>query len=120
MNHPEARPMDESLLRRTAIRIVKEPAGLYGMPEIRFDADFYCRKLEDPAFCYETEAEYVVYAEHMRLTDACLVRCEPSSWRGGGCPVGRRRTGSISPSTSAAWRAAPGRCIPIPSSTSPA
>ena len=84
MNHPEARPMDESLLRRTAIRIVKEPAGLYGMPEIRFDADFYCRKLEDPAFCYETEAEYVVYAEHTRLTDACLVRCEipkDARWR---------------------------------------
>lgn len=71
-NHCE-RPGDETLLRKTAIRIVKDKAGFYGIPEIHFDADFYCVGMEEPAWRYETEDEFVFYVEHMCLKDACLV-----------------------------------------------
>ncbi len=67
------RPGEESLLRRTALRIVKDQPGIYGMPQVAFDADFYCVGMKEEAFCYETEKEFVVYAEHLLLTDACLV-----------------------------------------------
>ncbi len=67
------RPRDDSLLRRTAVRIVKDTPGFWGMPEISFDADFYCIPVDDPTYCYETETEFVVYVEHLLLVDACLV-----------------------------------------------
>lgn len=73
MNLIEKRPKDENLLRRTAVRIVKDTPGMYGMPDIHFDADFYCIPLNDPTYCYETETEFIVYVEHLLLIDACLV-----------------------------------------------
>lgn len=73
MKPTEERPKEESLLRKTALRIVKDRPGIYGMPSIQFDADFYCVPLTDSTHCYETEAEFVVYVEHLLLIDACLV-----------------------------------------------
>ncbi len=73
MYHIENHPHDESLLRKTALRIVKNKPGIFGMPKIEFDADFYCRQLEDAKYFYETELEYVIFLEHLELIDACLV-----------------------------------------------
>ncbi len=70
------RPHEESLLRKTALRIVKSKPGIFGMPKIEFDADFYCRKLEDVKYYYETELEFVIYVEHLELVDACIVKAE--------------------------------------------
>lgn len=67
------RPKEDSLLRITAVRIIKDKPGLYGMPRFRFSADFYCRALTEPKYCYETEDEVVVYVEHRLLADACLI-----------------------------------------------
>ena len=67
------RPKDESLLRITALRIVKDKPGFYGIPDIRYSADFYCTLLTDPKYYYETEEEIVLYVEHLRLADACLI-----------------------------------------------
>ena len=59
------RPIEESLLRKTAIRIVKDKPGLYGIPELCYSADFYCVPLTEPKYCYETEDEFVLYVEHL-------------------------------------------------------
>lgn len=67
------RPGDASLLRITALRIVKDKPGFYGMPDMQWSADFYCAPLQEPKYFYETEDEFVLYVEHLRLTDACLV-----------------------------------------------
>ena len=73
MEDSRLRPGEESLIRKTALRIVKETPGMYGVPHVEFDADFYCTGMKEEAFCYETENEFVVYVEHLLLTDACLV-----------------------------------------------
>ena len=49
--------------RRTAIRIIKSKAGHYGLPIFHFDADFFLEAVNDPHFCYETDNEFVVYAQ---------------------------------------------------------
>ena len=67
------RPENESLLRKTALRIVKDRPGLYGLPEVSCSADFYCRLLAEAPYFYETEDEIVFYVEHLLLTDACIV-----------------------------------------------
>ena len=67
------RPKNEALLRRTALRVVKDRPGLYGMPALSCSADFYCRPLDGSAYRYETEDEFVFYVEHLLLTDACVV-----------------------------------------------
>lgn len=67
------RPMEESLLRKTALRIVKDKPGFYGMPKVECSADFYCALLSEPKYYYETEEEFVLYVEHLILKDACLV-----------------------------------------------
>ncbi len=67
------RPENEHLLRTTALRIVKDRPGLYGLPEIRCSADFYCCPLPKGPYFYETEDEFVLYVEHLLLTDACVV-----------------------------------------------
>ncbi|MBP3683758.1 MAG: hypothetical protein J6J12_02180 [Oscillospiraceae bacterium] len=67
------RPKDESLLRITALRIIKDRPGIYGMPQISYSADFYCVPLTEPKYFYETEDEVVVYIEHRLLADACLI-----------------------------------------------
>lgn len=67
------RPKDESLLRITALRIVKDKPGIYGMPRITYSADFYCAPLTESKYFYETEDEIVVYIEHRLLADACLI-----------------------------------------------
>lgn len=64
-----------SILRETALRIVKRVPGFYGIPEIHVDADFYMELIDDPHFCYETENEIVFYVRHTLLTDACLASC---------------------------------------------
>lgn len=61
-----------SMLRETALRIVKREPGFYGIPDIHVDADFYMELIDDPHFCYETENEIVFYVRHTLLTDACL------------------------------------------------
>ena len=71
MEYDKNKPQEE-LLRKTALRIVKDTPGLYGMPDLHLDADFYCVCMDDPAFFYETEKEYVIYVEHLLLADACL------------------------------------------------
>ncbi len=84
MDNIEARPLDKALLRCTALRIVKNVSGIFGMPQIQFDADFYCRKMEDPKYYYETGLEYVIYVEHLELVDACLVQArlqKDSRWK---------------------------------------
>lgn len=67
------RPKDESLIRITALRIVKDKPGIFGMPQISYSADFYCVPLTEPKYFYETEDEIVVYIEHRLLADACLI-----------------------------------------------
>lgn len=67
------RPKDASLLRTTAVRIVKDTPGLFGMPQLTYSADFYCAALTEPKYFYETEDEIVVYVEHQLLADACLI-----------------------------------------------
>ena len=67
------RPIEESLLRKAAIRIVKDKPGFYGIPELCYSADFYCVPLTEPKYCYETEDEFVLYVEHLILADACLI-----------------------------------------------
>lgn len=64
-----------SMLRETALRIIKQKPGLYGIPEIHLDADFFMELIDDPHFCYETENEVVIYVRHTLLTDACLATC---------------------------------------------
>lgn len=61
--------------RRTGLRIIKEKAGRYGLPQFHFDADFFLEIVNDPHFCYETDNEIVVYVDHTELTDACLATC---------------------------------------------
>lgn len=80
----EKRPADESLLRKTAVRIVKDRPGMFGLPDISFDADFYCLPVDDSKYCYETETEFVFYVVHLLLVDACLVTGtfhEDARWR---------------------------------------
>lgn len=67
------RPSDETLLRKTALRIVKNVPGFYGMPKLECSADFYCAVLDGEKYCYETEDEFVFCVEHLLLTDACIV-----------------------------------------------
>lgn len=84
MRGDEMRPREEELLRRTALRIVKDKPGIYGMPEVSFSADFYCVRMENEAFCYETENEFVINTEHLLLADACLVTgtfAEDARWK---------------------------------------
>lgn len=64
-----------SMLRETALRIIKCEPGFYGVPEIHVDADFYMELVDDPHFCYETENEIIFYVRHTLLTDACLASC---------------------------------------------
>ncbi|MBQ6232358.1 MAG: hypothetical protein IJJ80_02500 [Clostridia bacterium] len=83
MINQEFKPSDERLLRKTAIRIIKDIPGIYGIPPLIIDADFYCRLLTEESHQYETELEYVFYVEHMELTDACLITVElneDASW----------------------------------------
>ena len=53
------RPKDESLLRVTALRIVKDRQGFFGIPQVAYSADFYCKALTEPKYLYETEEEFV-------------------------------------------------------------
>ena len=64
-----------SVLRKTALRVVKKIPGFYGIPEIHIDADFYIEVINDPRYCYETENEFVFYVNHIILMDACLATC---------------------------------------------
>lgn len=64
-----------SMLRETALRIVKCTPGFYGIPKIHVNADFYMELMDDPKYCYETENEIVFYVRHTLLTDACLASC---------------------------------------------
>ena len=67
------RPENETLLRKTALRIVKDRSGFFDMPDLCCSADFYCKLLTSSQYFYETEDEYVFYVEHLLLTDACIV-----------------------------------------------
>lgn len=64
-----------SVLRETAIRVVKTVPGIYGLPTFHADADFFMEVIDDPRYCYETENEFVFYVRHTVLTDACLATC---------------------------------------------
>ena len=64
-----------SMLRKTAIRIVKKVPEICGLPQFHINADFYMELIDDPHYLYETESEFIFYVEHLLLTDACLASC---------------------------------------------
>ena len=57
-------------IRLTAIRLIKKQAGLFGLPKVTLQADFYCVLPEGDYYLYEWAEEYVVYFEHLQQDDA--------------------------------------------------
>lgn len=66
-------PYGEEKYRNTALRLIKSVPGRFGMPDYKFEADFYCRTAEEENLVYETDNEFVIYVKHFILKDACLV-----------------------------------------------
>ena len=66
-------PYQEEKYRNTALRFIKSVPGRFGMPEMKFEADFECRIAEAENLFYETDSEFVVYVRHFILKDACLI-----------------------------------------------
>lgn len=60
-------------IRKTAIRLVKKQAGMYGLPEFNFEADFDIQIASEPNLCYEVPNEYVVYVKHELRTESGTV-----------------------------------------------
>ena len=54
----------KSLIRKTAIRIIKKCPNIYGMIDIEFKSDFRVGIAKEPNLCYEVPNEFVVYIEH--------------------------------------------------------
>ena len=62
--------------RYTAIRLIKDKRGIFGMPQINISADFECETTKDKGLYYETDGEIVFYIKHFILKDACLISIE--------------------------------------------
>ena len=66
------RNSDKFTKRITAIRVIKETAGIIGLPCIRINADFYCELLAEKQYFYETDREFIFYLSHFTPLDACI------------------------------------------------
>ena len=55
--------------RYTAIRLIKDKRGIFGMPQINISADFECEITKDKGLYYETDGEIVFYIKHFIFYD---------------------------------------------------
>src|SRR6478736_2596367 len=62
-------PYTKSHLRQTAIRLVKETPGIYGLPQITINADFPVDVKKGGLYEEESESEYYFYIEHEEISE---------------------------------------------------
>lgn len=75
MHHPanESNPYPSSILRLTAIRLVKSAPGVRGAPAVAFESEAAIRLLRTGVFAEESQSDYLFFIEHEEYSVRQLV-----------------------------------------------